>query len=93
MEVKQIKILEDEQIIATMPQTVKVRNYLLRYGSITSQEAWRLYNITRLADVVYKLRHKRHPLMDIETDMQYERDEYNQPIQYGRYIFKGFLED
>ena len=93
MKAKQIKILDDEQIIATMPQTVKVRNHLLRYGSITSQEAWRLYNITRLSDVVYKLKYKRHPLMDIVTDMQYERGQYNQPIQYGRYIFKGFMED
>ena len=92
METNKVRVLEDE-IIATMPQTVKVRNHLLRNVSITSQEAWRLYNITRLSDGIYKLRFKRHPLMDIETDMQYERDRYNQPIQYGRYIFKGFLED
>lgn len=93
MEVKQIHAIKEETIIAKMPQTVKVRNHLLRYGSITSQEAWRLYGITRLADVIYKLRFKRHPLLDIETDMQYERDRHGQPIQYGRYILKGFLED
>jgi len=81
-----IKVLEDEQIIAKMPQTVKVRNHLLRYGSITSQEAWRLYGITRLSDVIYKLKYKRHPLMNIKTEMIYYTDEYGNHIQYGKYI-------
>lgn len=80
-----VKPLEDEAIIAKMPQTVKIRNHLIRYGSITSQEAWRLYNITRLSDVVYKLKYKRHPLMDIKTEMIYERDKFGNPIQYGKY--------
>ena len=80
-----VRPLEDEAIIAKMPQTVKIRNHLIRYGSITSQEAWRLYNITRLSDVVYKLKYKRHPLMDIKTEMIYERDQFGNPIQYGKY--------
>lgn len=83
--IKKIRPLEDEAIIARMPQTVKIRNHLIRYGSITSQEAWRLYNITRLSDVVYKLKYKREPHMDIKTEMIYERDRFGNPIQYAKY--------
>lgn len=82
---KKIRPIEDEEIIARMPQTVKIRNHLIRYGSITSQEAWRLYNITRLADVVYKLRYKREPVMDIKREMIYGRDRFGNPIQYAKY--------
>ena len=83
--INNIRTIEDQQIIAKMPQTVKIRNHLIRYGSITSQEAWRLYNITRLSDVVYKLKYKKEPRMDIKTEMVYERDRFGNPIQYARY--------
>lgn len=75
----------DEEVIATMPDTVKVRNHLIRNGSITSQEAWQRYGITRLSAVIFKLRKKIEPLMDIKTEMVYGRDRYGQPCQYGRY--------
>lgn len=90
---KQIKAIVDEEIIAKMPQTVKVRNHLIRYGSITSQEAWRMYGITRLADVIYKLRYKREPLMDIVTLMVYYTDEFGTNKSYGKYVLNGFKEE
>ena len=80
-----VRPIEDEAIIAKMPQTVKIRNHLLRYGSITPQEAWRMYNITRLAAVVHELRHKRQPLMDIETEMVYTTDRFGNSVQYAKY--------
>ena len=89
MKAKAIAPIEDMKILANMPQTVKVRNHLIRYGSITPQEAWREYGITRLADVVYKLKYKRHPLMDIGTLMIYYTDEYGRHRQYAKYIFDG----
>ena len=90
---KQIKAIVDEEIIAKMPQTVKVRNHLIRYGSITSQEAWRMYGITRLADVIYKLRYKREPLMDIVTLMVYYTDEFGTNKSYRKYVLNGFKEE
>lgn len=78
----------DEAVLATMPDTTKIRNHLIVNGSITSLEAIRLYGITRLAAVIYKLRYKMHPLMEIVTEMEYGRDRYGQPAQYGRYILK-----
>ena len=88
METKTIRAIEDEEIIAAMPQTVKVRNHLIRNGSITSQEAWRLYGITRLSSVIEKLRKRKYPLMDIETQMVYYT-EYGVNKSYGKYIYRG----
>lgn len=91
--VKDIKTIEDLAIIAGMPQTVKVRNHLIRYGSITSMEAIELYRITRLAAVIYLLKNKRYPLMDIETLMVYYKDGFGEQKKYAKYIFKGFKEE
>lgn len=35
-----------------------VLDYLLRNGSITSMEAWKAYNITRLSAAIWKLRNQ-----------------------------------
>ena len=90
---KRIVPIEDEEIIARMPQTVKIRNHLIRYGSITSMEAFELYKITRLSSVIERLRKRNYPLMDIDTLMVYYRDEYGINHSYGNYIFNGFKED
>ena len=81
---------EERELIAMVPDTTKVRNHLLRYGSITDAEAREYYGISRLSAVIYKLRHKEHPYMDIQTVMYYdETDRWGQPSQYGRYFLKS----
>lgn len=87
--VRTITPVEDIKILAKMPQTVKVRNHLIRYGSITPQEAWRIYGITRLAAVIHKLKVKNHPLMDIKTLMVYYTDENGAHKMYAKYVFEG----
>lgn len=81
----EIRPIEDEEIIDRTLQTVKVRNHLYRYGSITDAQARELYSIARLADVIYKLRRKKEPLMDIKTFMVYGRNKYGRPTRYARY--------
>lgn len=80
--------VSDNQVISMMPDTTKIRNHLLTEGHITSLEAIALYGITRLSAVIYKLRHKIEPRMDIRTVMEYGRDRYGQPVQYGVYVYK-----
>ena len=80
--------VSDNQVISMMPDTTKIRNHLLTEGHITSLEAFVLYGITRLAAVIYKLRYKIEPCMDIRTVMEYGRDRYGQPVQYGVYVYK-----
>ena len=81
-----VRALEDEEIIARMPDTVKVKNHLMRFGKITSIEAFKMYGITRLADVIYKLRKRGE---EIKTEMVYGRDRYGDPTQYGVYYLVG----
>ena len=77
----------DLATLAKIPQTTKVRNHLIRFGSITDAQARDFYGISRLADVIYKLRYKKEPVMDIQTEMIYGRNRFGQPVQYGKYIF------
>lgn len=39
-----------------------VLNHLTRYRRITSQVAWKRYSITRLSDVVFKLKRRGHAI-------------------------------
>lgn len=41
-----------------MKQTTLVMNYLRKYGSITQKDANEKLGVTRLAAVIWKLRHK-----------------------------------
>ena len=76
----------DLAALARIPQTTKVRNHLIRFGSITDAQARDFYGISRLSSVIYKLRYKIEPMMDIKTDMIYGRNRFGQPVQYGKYI-------
>lgn len=80
---------EEKAILATIPDEGKIRNHLERYGSITQNEASALYGITRLASVIYRLRTKRYPLMDIVSVRETGKDRFNQEANYARYYFKG----
>ena len=73
--------------LAKIPQTTKVRNHLIRFGSITDAQARDFYGISRLSGVIYKLRYKIEPLMHIETDMVYGRNRFGRPVQYGKYVY------
>ncbi|MBR1456208.1 MAG: hypothetical protein IJ594_03485 [Oscillospiraceae bacterium] len=77
----------DLAALAKIPQTTKVRNHLIRFGSITDAQARDFYGISRLSSVIYKLRYRIEPLMHIETEMIYGRNRFGQPVQYGKYIF------
>jgi len=76
----------DTMTLMFLPETTKVRNHLEMYGSITQAEATRLYGITRLAAIIYKLRYKIHPLMDIKMVMRYGKNRYGKNVQYGEYF-------
>lgn len=95
VKVKSIRVraIEDDEIIKNMPQHVKVRNHLIRYGSITPLQAIELYNITRLAAIVYKLKNKIHPLLDIDKEMVYYTGGNSEHKMYAKYIFNGFKEE
>ena len=83
---------ETAKIENLIPETTKIRNHLERYGHITQAEATRLYGITRLAAVIYKLRYKIKPYMDIGMVMRYGQNRFGKQVQYGEYFIKNLEE-
>lgn len=65
-------------------KTKKVYAHLEKYGSITSNEAWEAYGVTRLSAIVFNLRRKG---MDIETVNEECTDRYGDSSRYGRYVY------
>lgn len=67
---------------AKLNQQDQVLKYLGRFGSITSLEAIRDLGITRLADVVLKLRKAGHR---IDTTEATGKNRWNAKTKFGRY--------
>ena len=68
-----------------------VLNHLEVHNSITSMEAWEKYHITRLADVIWKLRQIKYGGYDIETRDCVGSNEYGQ-YHYAKYVLHGTKE-
>ena len=77
--------ITDVSVLSSIPDTTKVRNHLLVKGKITSWEAITMYGITRLADVIYRLRYKQEPLMDIKTRRIDGKDRFGQKSHWAEY--------
>lgn len=66
-------------------QTKDVLLYMVNNGSITSMTAWGKFRITRLADVIFKLRKRGY---DIVTDIKRGVGEYG-AYDYAEYRLVG----
>ena len=66
-------------------QIILVYNYMKEHGSITSQEAWRAFNITRLSSIIHRMRGLGY---QIETIMVRGIGSYNRPCRYAKYVLK-----
>lgn len=64
-----------------MSKNDKVKNHLLKCGSITSWQAIILYRATRLSAIIYSLRKSG---MNIETEMVTKGGN-----TFAKYIYKG----
>jgi|MDTB01.3.fsa_nt_gb hypothetical protein len=63
-------------------KTQKVADHLLKNKKITSIEAFKKWNATRLSSIIYNLRKKGYKI---------ENEEMRTPdgIRFARYVFKG----
>lgn len=66
-----------------MTQKDMVISHLLEHGSITSLDAIQEYGITRLADVIYKLKKDKWPIITLD---EVSKNRYGKEVRYGRYI-------
>lgn len=66
-------------------QIAEVLEHLKKNGTITTNEAWELYHITRLSSVIMRLR------VDyiITTEMQDGTNYKGEPCRYGIYCYWG----
>ena len=55
-------------------------------NSLTSQEAFEKFGITRLSARIKELRDMGY---DIRTSMEKAENRYGEPTQYARYLYKG----
>lgn len=70
-------------------QTRDVLEHLVRYGSITSFEAFKRYGCTRLSARIFVYRKKGY---DIVTRQETVKNRYGNPTTYARYILKAMPE-
>lgn len=64
-------------------QKGQVYQHMKLYGSITSMEAFSMYNITRLSSIIHKLRHNHD--IPIAKVMHYETKQDGTRTNYARY--------
>lgn len=66
-----------------MTQPEMVIEHLLMHGSITPKEADDCYGITRLADVIYKLKKRG---MSITTVIEHGENRFGKPVTWAKYV-------
>ena len=65
----------------TTQQTLVIE-HIKKYGSITSDDAFYLYGITRLSDVVFKLRNHGYA---VKTATEHAKNRYGTAVSFARY--------
>ena len=74
-----------------LSQTKDVLQHLIKHGSITSYEAFKLYGATRLSAIIYELRH-RHKY-DITSCPQTVKTRYGQKVHIAVYKLENRKEN
>ncbi len=69
-----------------MRQQERVLSYMQAYGSISSWEAFRDLGVTRLAAVIFKLKHKGHT---INARTESAKNRYGEAVHFTRYTLGG----
>lgn len=64
-------------------QTAKVTMWLKSGKTLTSQDAWKRWGVTRLSAIIFNLRRQGYT---IETSQETGTNRYGEPVRYGRYI-------
>ena len=67
-------------------QKKRVIAHLEKYGKITSMEAFTWYGITRLADVVFKLRNDGYDIVTVTTEGE---NRYGEVCRFATYVLHG----
>lgn len=69
-----------------MTQCERIVDYINRFGSISTMEAFHDLGITRLASRIHDLRSEGY---DIKREIIRDKNRYGEPVHYMRYSFKN----
>ena len=67
-----------------MTQKQKVKKHLEKHGKITSMEAFRRYNITRISAIIYDLRHEDG--LDIDNVHISKKNKKGEWVHYDEFV-------
>ena len=67
-----------------------VLHHLIKFGSLTSFEAFELFGATRLSAIIFDLRKQGY---NIWTDSVSTKNRYGQPTTYAKYVLISTPED
>ena len=70
--------------MSRMTQRDRVEQYMADFGSISSLEAFRELGVTRLADVIFKMKKDG---VAIITRTEKSTNRYGEPVYYARYSY------
>ena len=87
--IDELELIDNQfKIINMIPKTQKeeVLLHLITYRTITSLEAIKMYNITRLADKIYQLRKEG---FNISSTLKKFTNKYGNTSNYSIYKFVG----
>lgn len=65
-------------------QLSDVLSYLEAHGSITSMDAWKIFHVTRLSSIIFRLRQLGY---SITTETHSGKNDYG-PYNYAKYILE-----
>ena len=68
-----------------MTQRERVTEYINKFGSISSLEAFSDLGVTRLADVIFKMKRDG---VNVCTQMEKSNNRYGEPVYFARYWIK-----
>lgn len=77
--------MDSSPVGKTMSKTAKVLNELQTNGSITSMDAFRKFNSTRLSAIIFNLR--QNHIIDSVWETHTNKD--GETSRYTRYVYRG----
>ena len=78
----------DLEILANTQQYVMVLNHLVRFGSITGEEARRYYGITRLPARIWEIKYRYKLPVNIRVENIKGKNRFGKEVMFAKYILE-----
>ena len=79
---------EEQEIIKNTPQHVMVLNHLIRFGSITGNEAKEYYGISRLPARIHDITKRKKLPFNIRVEPITQKNRFGKSATFAKYILE-----